>query len=181
MYDFIKRFLCLFIVSAWDMKVQYIDAEGTNLGREKKLLSIKRLSGENDIPANVIISRCRAFQWNFPGMVRLLLPISFISPPNNMKLIPNDIKWHHLKIHCIKIVDRTKHYMQFIDLMVSMFSSGGFRIFLSRGGAPTPKVEARTYYFGQCFQKLHKNETYWIERGCTFLVSPLDPPMLRYW
>ena len=44
------------------MKVQYIDAKGTNLGREKKLLSIKRLSGENDIPANVIISSCRAFQ-----------------------------------------------------------------------------------------------------------------------
>ena len=44
------------------MKVQYIDAEGTYLGREKKLLGIKRLSGENDILANVIISRCRTFQ-----------------------------------------------------------------------------------------------------------------------
>lgn len=35
MYDFIKSFLCLFIVSAWDIVVQYIDVEGTNLGREK--------------------------------------------------------------------------------------------------------------------------------------------------
>ena len=113
MYDFIKSFLCLFIVSAWDMKVQYIDAEGTYLGREKKLLGIKRLSGENDIPANVIISRCRAFQWKFPGMVQLLLPISSHFPTHYHET-NTDLTWnycfktHHIVLkYLIKFVDST--------------------------------------------------------------------------
>ena len=55
--------------------------------------------------------------------------------------------------------------------------SGGSRIFLGGGRAPTPKVSVLTYYFGR---KLHENERIWTPRGegGASLALPLDPPLV---
>ena len=54
-------------------------------------------------------------------------------------------------------------------------SSGGSRIY-PRGGAPTPKVGARTYFVGR---KLHENERILAPGGRASLAPPLDPPLQR--
>ena len=45
------------------------------------------------------------------------------------------------------------------------------------GGAPTPKVGMRTYFFGR---KLHENERILAPGGGASLAPPLDPPLVSY-
>ena len=58
-----------------------------------------------------------------------------------------------------------------IELAISTVADPGF----SPGGAPTPKVGTRTYFFGR---KLHKNERILAPGGGRPWRPPLDPPLL---
>ena len=72
-------------------------------------------------------------------------------------------------------IEQTPDFRHFTN----MVNSGGSRIFPGGGGgAPTPKVGTRTYFFGR---KLHENERILAPRGGRARPwrPPLDPPLVK--
>ena len=83
-----------------------------------------------------------------PRLQYLDISVNFVGDPN----MPNILSWEDVRIE--------------IQWRIQDFS---------RGGAPTSKVDRRTYFFGR---KLHENERILApRRGARPWAHPLDPPL----